>query len=367
MSLATRCVNCGTVFRVVQDQLLVSEGWVRCGRCREVFNAIENMFDLRKDVPSSPLPHDADPSHPVAARPHAAENQTTTPDPDAWPAGYDIRNHLGAGSPPKVSAPAHGNKTDAPEHPRHQPQHEQVVRTSLWPTGDQPPWQGGSRRGSAASLRNDQDFQVSELTLDVPLGGGLPSDDRIDDLLVSNSRDTTFEPLEEPPEFIERARTESEWQQPRVRLALRIAAVLLCAALLTQLAMHSRDTLAARWPATESAFQALCAPFGCRVDAPRRLDALKLESTTFSDTGTPGLYRLVVALRNQDDARVKMPALDVKLLDARGETLTRRVVMSQELGARNTTLDALGEVTLQGLVRVGQANVSGYDVTVFYP
>ncbi|HVK31353.1 MAG TPA: zinc-ribbon domain-containing protein, partial [Burkholderiaceae bacterium] len=46
MSLATRCNACGTVFRVVQDQLKVSEGWVRCGRCGEVFNALEGLFDL---------------------------------------------------------------------------------------------------------------------------------------------------------------------------------------------------------------------------------------------------------------------------------------------------------------------------------
>ena len=45
MSLATRCTACGTVFRVVQDQLRVSEGWVRCGRCTEVFNAVENLVD----------------------------------------------------------------------------------------------------------------------------------------------------------------------------------------------------------------------------------------------------------------------------------------------------------------------------------
>jgi predicted Zn finger-like uncharacterized protein len=41
MSLATRCTDCNTVFRVVQDQLKVSEGWVRCGRCDAVFNALE--------------------------------------------------------------------------------------------------------------------------------------------------------------------------------------------------------------------------------------------------------------------------------------------------------------------------------------
>ena len=44
MSLVTRCPACGTVFRVVQDQLKVSEGWVRCGRCSEVFNAVDGLF-----------------------------------------------------------------------------------------------------------------------------------------------------------------------------------------------------------------------------------------------------------------------------------------------------------------------------------
>ena len=51
MSLATRCTACGTAFRVVQDQFKVSEGWVRCGRCNEVFNALEGLFDLERDVP----------------------------------------------------------------------------------------------------------------------------------------------------------------------------------------------------------------------------------------------------------------------------------------------------------------------------
>ena len=51
MNLATRCTACGTIFRVVQDQLKVSEGWVRCGRCQAVFNAEESLFDLERDSP----------------------------------------------------------------------------------------------------------------------------------------------------------------------------------------------------------------------------------------------------------------------------------------------------------------------------
>ena len=49
--LATRCPACSTVFRVVPDQLRVSEGWVRCGRCAEVFDATESLVDLDTGAP----------------------------------------------------------------------------------------------------------------------------------------------------------------------------------------------------------------------------------------------------------------------------------------------------------------------------
>ena len=39
MSQITRCPSCATLFKVVPDQLRISEGWVRCGQCKEVFDA----------------------------------------------------------------------------------------------------------------------------------------------------------------------------------------------------------------------------------------------------------------------------------------------------------------------------------------
>ncbi|MDB5895340.1 MAG: hypothetical protein JWQ88_2871, partial [Rhodoferax sp.] len=39
MALITRCPVCGTRFKVVPDQLRISDGWVRCGECGEVFDA----------------------------------------------------------------------------------------------------------------------------------------------------------------------------------------------------------------------------------------------------------------------------------------------------------------------------------------
>lgn len=58
MSHVTRCPACNTHFRVVNDQLKIAEGWVRCGQCGEVFDANLSM---------QPWPPQADASPPVVA------------------------------------------------------------------------------------------------------------------------------------------------------------------------------------------------------------------------------------------------------------------------------------------------------------
>jgi len=44
MSLITRCPSCETLFKVVPDQLRISDGWVRCGQCEEVFDASRHLL-----------------------------------------------------------------------------------------------------------------------------------------------------------------------------------------------------------------------------------------------------------------------------------------------------------------------------------
>ncbi len=96
MSLATRCTACGTIFRVVQDQLRVSEGWVRCGRCAEVFDAREQLFDLDReapppwpptipDAPSLPLRESAFAQEPALRSSHGAAAPSAVPAPQAAP------------------------------------------------------------------------------------------------------------------------------------------------------------------------------------------------------------------------------------------------------------------------------------------
>jgi len=51
MSLVTRCPACATPFKVVKDQLRISDGWVRCGRCSQVFDATLDLHDTSELPP----------------------------------------------------------------------------------------------------------------------------------------------------------------------------------------------------------------------------------------------------------------------------------------------------------------------------
>ncbi len=71
MSFITCCPSCGTKFRVVTDQLRISDGWVRCGRCQEVFDA--NAALQAPPPPTEAEPVDATRAPEAAAVARSAE------------------------------------------------------------------------------------------------------------------------------------------------------------------------------------------------------------------------------------------------------------------------------------------------------
>jgi predicted Zn finger-like uncharacterized protein len=50
MSMITRCPACHTLFKVVPDQLRISEGWVRCGQCEQIFDATPHLLTLEQEL-----------------------------------------------------------------------------------------------------------------------------------------------------------------------------------------------------------------------------------------------------------------------------------------------------------------------------
>lgn len=68
MSQTTRCPSCATLFKVVADQLRISDGWVRCGQCKQVFDASLSLKTVVAEplLPDLPLDGLRTPPQPLA-------------------------------------------------------------------------------------------------------------------------------------------------------------------------------------------------------------------------------------------------------------------------------------------------------------
>jgi predicted Zn finger-like uncharacterized protein len=100
MSLATRCPHCNTIFKVVQDQLKVSEGWVRCGRCTQVFNALEGLFDMEREAPPQRVVPPAPPTSSTPSAPVGEHAPAPASPPSGGPPAFQATE-------PSAYAPSH--------------------------------------------------------------------------------------------------------------------------------------------------------------------------------------------------------------------------------------------------------------------
>ena len=82
MALATKCPQCGAMFRVVADQLKLRGGLVRCGQCRTVFDAIGSLAYVEDAALTASRPmaeSTRDPDDNSAAERSGPKTTTATP------------------------------------------------------------------------------------------------------------------------------------------------------------------------------------------------------------------------------------------------------------------------------------------------
>ena len=115
MSQTTRCPSCGTLFKVVADQLRISDGWVRCGQCQLVFDASAH---LQAHAPAPLLPDMAL----DRLRPPPAPVRRTEPVDRVWGAAEGALTSILPKAPaaplraePVTSAPPSGPEVSAPD------------------------------------------------------------------------------------------------------------------------------------------------------------------------------------------------------------------------------------------------------------
>ena len=324
MSLATRCTECGTVFRVVQDQLKVSEGWVRCGRCSAVFNALENLCELDAEA--------AVPAH----------------DPNQDAASQEMPAH--------AQAAAHA-VAEADEHELHEPTRPFIDSVA-------PAQARGFGADSLPPMADDGlpaaivSFSSESLPDDEPPRRAPP--------VAPPPPAGADAALSDAPQFVRAAERAAFWRRPGVRMGLAAASVLLGATLVLQLALAGRDWLAAHVPGTRPFLGAVCELAGCRIEPLKRIGQLSVDSSGLTRLDSTAAYRLSVVLRNRAETAVAVPALDLSLTDGSGQLVARRVLRAPELGLP-PVIEAGQELPLQALLSTGERRVSGYTVELFYP
>lgn len=337
MSLITSCPACGTMFRVVTDQLKISEGWVRCGHCGDVFDASANLSD--ESVLVEP------PTAEGAARP---ANPPARP-PEPSPRADEVPTQPDRIEPPRPQAPA------------------PAAADSSEPS---------SFFGDSQSLEPSP--------LDTPFVF------RRSDLLVHPDRDSVLPPVPEQPSelpeedgeaeeptraelkevsFVREARRRARWSRPGMRILLVIASIALAALLVLQVAYRDRDRLALSQPSLRPALESMCAMTGCSLGAPRQIESVVIESSGFnrlrSDT-----YRLAFTLRNTARVQVAAPAMELTITDAQDQPIARRVILPEQFGLPGKALPAAGDWSgAVGIVvaPAGSSQVAGYRLLAFYP
>lgn len=338
MNLATRCTECGTVFRVVQDQLKVSEGWVRCGRCTAVFNAQAHLFDL--DAPLAAPPGGPPASQASLNAPAAPEPQPAN-DPDDWSPTLPVHEAAAAIAPAQAPAEVIDVTSAALEQAATASETARLSAAS--------PGQGAL--DAPMSTEGSPDVIVD---IAAPAAHATPVQIDADEAAVT-------------PSFMRQHTTSSPLARPGVKAFLLVAAVLLMLALGLQAAVAWRDQLAAQVPALRPALDTLCQALNCRISPLRRIDRLGVEASGLTRIEGAPLHRLSVTLRNRADTAVLAPALELSVTDSQGKLVARKVLLLADLGVGATSIEAGAELPLQALLNTGERRVAGYTVELFYP
>lgn len=368
MSLITRCPACGTMFKIVPDQLRISEGWVRCGHCTDIFDAsrhLQSREDLaRAAADGSYVETDAPAPGPLAQAEDAAQQ------PAVWvrrSVASTLLRRTAAGDPVEGEGEPEAGESldrqdDAPAAP---PAADEAVAPQ--PEDAPPPMQVLREDVPSALLLQTADTDMPQSMLYEP-AFAVPA------APLAGTAEAAAEPEEDEAAlqqlgFVRDAERRAFWRRPAVVLASLLVCAGLALLLLAQVGLQERERIAAMAPSLRPALAALCAPLSCTVGPRRQIDAVEIEGSAFNKV-RGDLYQLSLELRNTAHTPLAMPALELTLSDADGQPLVRRVLMPDELRAPAVLPTRgvwSGVLPVQLKELPGSARVAGYSLLAFYP
>ena len=331
MSLITRCPACETHFKVVPDQLRISEGWVRCGQCDEIFDASHHLVpDTFVEEKQEQLPSFMDGFQEVI---EANDSEPI---------------HLEHDSVPDFS----NVDKDWSEVPEDVEEIEEVAATN-------------EARDSAEGLA-EETFQP---TLILPVAASVSEPDE-----SSSGKDEAVEVDSSPNvgdvAFLRGVKADQTAPRPVRRVLLAGLSVALLLGLMLQVTLHERDRLVAMEPSLKPLLQALCGPLNCSLAPLRRIESIVVESASFNKT-SGNKYRLNFTVKNTATMPLAVPAVELTLTNAFDQPVVRRVFLPIEMGVKLPELAPGAEwpasIAMEVKTAVASEPVAGYRVFAFYP
>jgi predicted Zn finger-like uncharacterized protein len=314
MALAARCPNCRALFRVVADQLKLRGGLVRCGSCRQVFDAIGSLSyvddqTLARERAEAPIGGAALPGRPAVAVPVSAKPQRPRePAAPAKPSSPSPASATSAASPPSPPSPARAVRPV-----------ETVRRVA-------------ERRGE---IRD-------ELAVPTLIGIAEPQSDpetraSIESQLVAAGyRNRPAAQPEEPeappaeeaePEAASFLPTPDSAREERLRRALTIACGPLALLAAIQFGLTLRNDALEAWPSLRPSLARACAVFGCTVGWPMHAELLTIVGSELAAIPGTNVIELDAAVRSRANFIMALPAIEVTLTDTQNRTIARKVFL----------------------------------------
>lgn len=333
MSFIARCPACLTWYKVVPDQLRISDGWVRCGTCGEVFDVSRQLIEAESELPTDPVPTDAQGFLPQPVVADSALRDASTP----LSAPTTVEHLLSYGDEALVMPAA---TEDFP------PDAQTATRAEV-------PW-----NSAALLIKPSMEAEAGSVS------GYAPEPQVAEPVAAAPV------PLAEPVSFMRMADVRPALHQHGRRLLWVVLGVLLLLGLLLQGLYRERDQLAALKPQFKPALKTFCEVLGCRISPMQRIEAFVLDSATFQQVD-PETFQLRLVVKNKTQLALALPAVELTLTDLRDQPVMRRVFSSAELGAKSDAVSAFGEWSATANLHVkadtAQPVALGYRLLLFYP
>ena len=314
------------MFNVVADQLKVSQGWVRCGQCSDIFDASLHLQDAGTVA--------SDARAPSAQAISSAAPPLPQDDFDAADADSGLAEDFTKSLQAAIDAAAISKALSS-----------ELAASRPVPLVD----------ASLPAVESSRAFLNEEINAEESAAeaGGVS--------------------------FVQQARRNAFWKNAWVRTLLVTASLLLATTLLVQVGIQHKDQLVTQVPQFRPLVNAICDQFGCQLGQLRKIDAVVIDSSTFTKLGLDS-YKLNFSFKNLGSVAVVMPSLEVTLTDTQDLPLMRRVLLPAQFGAGagaaslSPGVDFSGSVTIEVSAASAQRSgataplrVAGYRLLAFYP